>query len=202
MNGELVEITADRVDEAVGVLSRAFVASPLVRFLAGEIVTGDDPRMREWWRFSCAVRTELGWPLLGIESGSRLVAVMGLSLPGEPQWPPSLHDAYRSLLDALGPEGSARLEEYGPAAESHRITEPHHYLGLIGVEPTEQGRGHSRPLMEEAHRMSEADPQSTGIGLDTDTESNVALYEHFGYEVTERLDVLGQPVWCMFRPNP
>ena len=201
MTRRVVPIPADRLDEVVGVLSRAFVASPLVRFLAGEDVTADDPRMREWWRFSCAVRTHLDWPLLGIKSGDRLVAVMGLSLPGEPQWPSSLRDAYQRLLDVLGPASAARLDEYGPAAESHRITEPHHYLGFIGVEPTEQGRGHSRPLMEEALRISEADPQSIGIGLDTDTESNVELYEHFGYRVTEVLDVLGQPVWCMFRRN-
>jgi hypothetical protein len=93
------------------------------------------------------------------------------------------------------------LDEYGPVAESHRITEPHHYVGFIGVELAEQGRGHSRPLMEEAHRISEADSQSIGIGLDTDTESNVGLYEHFGYLVTEILDVFGQPLWCMFRRN-
>jgi ribosomal protein S18 acetylase RimI-like enzyme len=196
----LVEIRADRVDEAVGVLSRAFLASPLVRFLAGEDLTGDDPRMREWWRFSCAVRTELDWPLLGVEVDGRLVAAMGLSLTGTPEWPASLDAAYGRLLDALGPAGSARLEQYGPAAESHRITEPHYYLGFIGVEPSKQGRGYSRPLMDEAHRLSDADPLSTGIGLDTDTGSNVALYEHFGYRVTEILDVLDQPVWCMFRP--
>ena len=189
------------MDEAVGVLSRAFLASPLVRFLAGEDVTAADPRMAEWWRFSCAVRTELGWPLLGVEVNGRLVAAMGLSLTAGPEWPDSLHAAYSCLLGILGPAGAARLDEYGPAAASHRITEPHHYLGFIGVEPTEQGRGHSRPLMDEAHRRSEADPLSTGIGLDTDTEPNVALYQHFGYEVTEVLDVLGQPVWCMFRPN-
>ncbi len=196
----LVEIRADRVDEAVGVLSRAILASPLVRFLVGEGVTGDDSRMCEWWRFSCAVRTELDWPLFGVEVDGRLVAAMGLSLTGTPEWPASLDAAYGRLLDVLGPAGSARLEQYGPAAESHRITEPHYYLGFIGVEPSEQGRGYSRPLMGEAHRLSDADPLSTGIGLDTDTGSNVALYEHFGYRVTEILDVLGQPVWCMFRP--
>jgi hypothetical protein len=45
----VVAIPADQLDEAVGVLSRVFSASPLVRFLAGEDVTADDPRMREWW---------------------------------------------------------------------------------------------------------------------------------------------------------
>ena len=106
MSGKLVEITPARMDEAVGVLSRAFLASPLVRFLAGEDVTADDPRMREWWRFSCAVRTDLGWPLLGVEHegiGGRL----GVYVEVPREVAGRIHDAVQRAVQGhdVGPLG-------------------------------------------------------------------------------------------------
>jgi predicted acetyltransferase len=64
-----------------------------------------------------------------------------------------------------------------------------------------RGFGHAGQLLREFHRISEATSGSTGVSLDTQLPGNLAIYRHFGYEITAEA-VLGDiPTWMMFRPN-
>jgi hypothetical protein len=47
--------------------------------------------------------------------------------------------------------------------------------------------------------MSDADARSRGIGLDTNTQKNVAMYEHFGYKVLASSEVGPVSLWSMFK---
>lgn len=46
------------------------------------------------------------------------------------------------------------------------------------------------------------DAEGTAAYLETDKEENVGFYERYGFVVTGRDFVLGQPNWYMARPRP
>jgi ribosomal protein S18 acetylase RimI-like enzyme len=59
--------------------------------------------------------------------------------------------------------------------------DPHHYLFIVGVEPSQQGRGHGRAML--AALNARADASGLPCYLETDRESSVRLYESVGYRV-------------------
>lgn len=104
-------------------------------------------------------------------------------------------------------EGFAFFNQYMRFTTSVRPKQPHHYLIFIGIAPEAQGRGIGRDILEEIHEKVDADPESLGIGLDTENEANVAYYEKFGYKLIEKRAINQVTVYAMFRyshqnPNP
>ncbi|MGH3500480.1 MAG: GNAT family N-acetyltransferase, partial [Nocardioidaceae bacterium] len=61
-------------------------------------------------------------------------------------------------------------------------TDPHWYLGTIGVDPASQGQGHAAALLRS--QLRRVDEQSMPSYLESTKISNVDLYEHFGFTVT------------------
>ena len=55
--------------------------------------------------------------------------------------------------------------------------------------------------MSQVHAMSEQDPQSCGVGLETQTEQNVAYYQRFGYQIYRIAELDDMKTWFMFRPD-
>ncbi len=80
--------------------------------------------------------------------------------------------------------------------------EPHFYLDNIGVMPSARGKGLSSKLIRPILEM--ADSQKTIAYTDTVTRSNVALYEHFGFQCVEERAIpgTGLTVWALRRPIP
>lgn len=76
---------------------------------------------------------------------------------------------------------------------------PYLYLAVIGVAPGFQGRGFGgtllRALFEECGKMSRS------VYLETETEENVRMYEHFGFRTARRITLPGidLPMWQMVR---
>jgi GNAT superfamily N-acetyltransferase len=200
-NPKLVLLGRDRRQEAVSVLVPAFLDDPLFEFIMGRKPDAADPCIQDFFAFSCEVRYDLDWPLLGVEQNGRLVGVAGIDEPGHKDWPDSLTQTYFSLSKCIGPQATARLEEYAVKPDQHRPNAPHFYLGVIGVHPAHQGKGLSRILMDDIHARSESHAESTGVALDTTKSANVSYYEHFGYRTTGVDDVGGVTVTTMFRPN-
>ena len=69
----------------------------------------------------------------------------------------------------------------------------HWTLGPIAVDPAHRGRGFAsrliRPMLERA------DDGGVPVYLSSNTEENIALYEHFGFKVKERADMPGVDGW-------
>ncbi|MFC5907233.1 GNAT family N-acetyltransferase [Streptacidiphilus monticola] len=65
--------------------------------------------------------------------------------------------------------------------------EPHWYLYVIGVRPEHQGAGLSSRLLRP--RLDAADAAGLPAYLESSNLRNVPLYEHFGFEVTGRLQL-------------
>jgi len=80
------------------------------------------------------------------------------------------------------------------------LTQPHHYLFILGVDPPEQGRGHGRTMLTALN--ARADASKVPCYLETDRETSVRLYERVGYRVITdaRLPAVGDlRMWTMRR---
>ncbi len=82
-----------------------------------------------------------------------------------------------------------------------QITAGRHYVYLLvlGVKTAHQGKGLGGSLLRAL--MEDCDGQGLPIYLETETEENVLLYEHFGFRVVNRIDLakLHVPMWEMIR---
>ena len=198
---EIVDIPHERLDEATEVLARAFEDYPLMCFIFAD--SGDDYGrcLRDVMRFTCHARLVRGNSLKGVEKAGRLVAVACIDHPEEKPWPDALEEAYNTMLEGLGEQAAERMGRFGEIVGGHHPQGPHFYVVALGVLPDAQGQSYGRALLNLVHRMSEEHALSTGVGLDTETATNVPLYQHCGYEITgeDALDVVS--IWFMFRPN-
>jgi ribosomal protein S18 acetylase RimI-like enzyme len=76
---------------------------------------------------------------------------------------------------------------------------PHVYLLLLGVRTASQGKGLGGSLLRAL--IEDCDERDLAIYLETETEENVRLYEHFGFELIKKIDLknLRVPMWEMVR---
>ena len=73
------------------------------------------------------------------------------------------------------------------------------YLLVIGVAPAFQGQGFGGKLLRAL--IKESERTGTPLYLETETESNVRLYERFGFVVVKEivLPIINLPMWEMTR---
>jgi GNAT superfamily N-acetyltransferase len=73
------------------------------------------------------------------------------------------------------------------------------YVLVVGVVTERQGKGFGRKLIDTAIEKSEREGHH--LYLETETEENVTVYEHFGFRLIKRvtLPILELPMWEMVR---
>lgn len=83
--------------------------------------------------------------------------------------------------------------------ERRHPKEPHYYLFTVGVVPEDQGRGYGRALL--APLLDLCESQGMPGYLETAKESNIAIYERYGFRVLTRFNLPfgGPTVWTMWR---
>ncbi len=84
-------------------------------------------------------------------------------------------------LDGI-PRG-LRIIAYMDALHERALPEPHYTLSLIGVDPSAQGRGLGRRLLEPI--VERCDHERLPMYVDTAQAHNVPFYERFGFVVHE-----------------
>jgi ribosomal protein S18 acetylase RimI-like enzyme len=114
------------------------------------------------------------WPLPAPPLGLQLRTLLGQGLRVARSWGRIFHE-----LGAVHPE------------------RPHWYLAVVGVDPSQQGRGLGARLLEEF--VEQVDRDAEPAYLETDRFENLAFYETFGFRVESELPVQGVPVWQMWR---
>jgi ribosomal protein S18 acetylase RimI-like enzyme len=102
------------------------------------------------------------------------------------------------IVRGVGLGSTMRLFKWMPRWAKHDPSEPHVHFGPFGVNPERQRQGIGSTML--AHFCEHVDGSKAAAYLETDTESNVALYRRFGWEVTAEEKVLGVPNWFMWRP--
>jgi GNAT superfamily N-acetyltransferase len=189
-----------RPADAVAVLCDAFRDYPVMRYVLGP-ADDFDRRLERLIGFFVAARADREEPVLGIADAEALVAVALVTPPASGPAPDALAARRDVVWAELGADARRRYDTYGAAAGQFAVPGPHHHLNMIGVRRSHLGRGLARTLIDAVHNLAQAHPSSEGVSLTTETASNVALYEHFGYRVRGRARVAdGLDTWMMFRP--
>ena len=76
---------------------------------------------------------------------------------------------------------------------------PHWYLALLAVEPQYQKQGYAGKLLR--GMLDEIDKEGSPAYLETDSEKNYLMYQHFGFEIIDEfvLPKAGIRLWAMLR---
>jgi ribosomal protein S18 acetylase RimI-like enzyme len=78
---------------------------------------------------------------------------------------------------------------------------PYIHLSILGVDPTQQGKGYGGALLR--HIIHLAEKRGVAVTLETCTQKNKELYEHFGFEVIGELPRPDGTRWFgMMRKTP
>src|SRR5262249_11882089 len=79
--------------------------------------------------------------------------------------------------------------------------EAHLYLHVVGVHPSQKGRGLGGALLRQAAMI--ADAAGVPSHLETSNPDNLGLYRRFGYEVKQEITSHGgAPIWTMTTEGP
>ncbi len=99
-----------------------------------------------------------------------------------------------TLTSPVREESLSVLEEM----DRYHIEEPHWYLPMIGVDPSQQGQGIGAALLQ--HALSKCDEASLPAYLESSNPANVPLYERHGFSVLGTIQVgSSPPVFPMLR---
>jgi len=77
------------------------------------------------------------------------------------------------------------------------------YVMVVGVDPEHQRQGHGGTLLRAL--IEESDRSGVPLYLETETEDNRRMYEHYGFQLLSEiaLPVVGLPMWELLRePAP
>jgi GNAT superfamily N-acetyltransferase len=174
---------------AVATLVEAFVADPMIRYLAPEDT--DYPTFAEAF-FGCLfdLRAHGGGEVRVTDDVS---AVSLWNPPGGNRLGAGHVDAMfdehvSPLLDAAGHERMRLFDETLTTIHPH---EPHWYLGVVGVRRERRGQGLGGAVI----RAILDDPIAMGLPayLVTATERNLAIYGRLGFDVVAETDIHGGP---------
>jgi len=120
--------------------------------------------------------------------------------------PPNVQPNEVAVMDVLQSSVSeARLHEVFSMFEqmgAFHPSEPHWYLPMIGVNPSEQGRGVGSALLRKG--LARCDADGLPAYLEATSLRNISLYERFGFEAVGRIQTkTSPPIIPMFRqPQP
>ena len=89
--------------------------------------------------------------------------------------------------------------EYAAMLHHRYANVPHWYLSPIGVDPKLQGKGYGSNLLKSM--LSRIDQEHLPCFVETQSQKNVSLYEHFGFHVVDKNNIPGTDLthWAMLR---
>jgi ribosomal protein S18 acetylase RimI-like enzyme len=170
---------------AVSLLTRAFKDDPYMGYVLEDLrMLGEQECcLQAIMDYSLAIRERPDWPIFAAWEGKLLCGVPLISLPLECEWPAALEKQYGQVKTILGPRGAMRLERYGEITQKERPADQHLFLGVLGVDPTAQGRGHGRKLLDTVQEYSDNFPGSVGVFLDTENPAYLSYYQYCGFKL-------------------
>jgi GNAT superfamily N-acetyltransferase len=102
------------------------------------------------------------------------------------------------FLGVFGIQGAARVMGIMDFIETHHPREPHWYLQAIGTDPAKQGKGFGGVIIR--RQLARADAAGQPAYLESSKETNIPIYQNFGFEVTGEVTLPGGPtIWPMWR---
>lgn len=102
------------------------------------------------------------------------------------------------MQEALDDDQIASTWDLQTALEAAKPAEPHWHLRLIGVDPTQRGRGRGSALL--AYWLDRCDDRAETAYLESANPRNLSLYRRHGFEVLDVVEVEDvPPVFPMHR---
>ena len=195
------QLTLSDVATAASVISEAFIDDPLCTFMLpfrhGRVKT-----LRKFFRIYGELNIQRG---SGYGSGTPLQGVAFWEFPDQAELSISIKAVgkFLPLIFSMYPFGYIRAKNILNQIEAlHKkyAHEPHFYLDNLGVLASARGKGISSKLIRPFLEL--ADDQKVPTFTDTVTRSNVAIYEHFGFQTMETATIpkTGLTVWALRRP--
>jgi ribosomal protein S18 acetylase RimI-like enzyme len=91
------------------------------------------------------------------------------------------------------------FNKYANAVHKRHAPSRHWFLQSLGVDPVFQGKGHASTLLRAMFAI--IDKEDLPCYLDTQTEKNVSMYQHYGFKVVEEFKIPGTEFrnWAMLR---
>ena len=202
MTARVLQLNVNNAPDAVDVLCDAFAKYPVMHFVLDAGSEGYATRLREFVNFAVMARVYRGEFVFGIADDAGLQGVATVSRPHVSGTPPELMALRENLWNAAGAPSRARYEAYNKATTPFMPLEPHLHINMLGVRHAAHGMGYARKLLDHVHMFSRDDPDSSGVSLETETETNVPFYQHFGYRLVGQVEVApGLTSWGFFRLN-
>jgi ribosomal protein S18 acetylase RimI-like enzyme len=179
------------VEPAVRTLVRAFADYPMTR--QGLARDGYLDRLTRYHRLFLS---EIGLPhgRVWVTDDHSAVAVWTT-----PKTPPDVFAPLAGRLREIAGERAEVAAKYEQAMAIFRPHPPVWFLGVVGVDPDQQGQGLGRAVI--APGLAAADEDDSPAFLETQDPANVGFYESLGFEVVAELDLPanGPKHWAMHR---
>lgn len=188
------EVSPEDIPSVYGALARAFEDDPVTEFLFPDF-TSRITRLRAFYRLMMPMLFSHG--CFYTDEGLRGGAIWQRPLP--PRVGP-LRMALTLTRTGWVLRGRTRAGmALGRAIEAMRVRRPHWYLGILGTQPADQGRGIGSALI--APVLERCDRTGEFAYLESSKAANLPFYERHGFEVMGEVRVPGGPVlWPMLRP--
>lgn len=192
-----VHATAADLAAVTEVLTAAFADDPIQQWLFAPAAEPDAGR-RALFEIFVQDYFWLGHTYVVADHAGLAGAALWAPPDRDPLQGDRVHDLLAALAPHLGDETFPRLGELA-RTHDHRPAEPHFYLGVLGVDPTRQSRGHGATLLAPA--LAECDRTGTVAHLESSNERNIGFYERHGFRVVDayRCGGDGPPMTMMTR---
>lgn len=181
-------------DALAGTLARAFHDDPLICFLLPDPA---DQKTKFASLFKLLFKLGLPYGACDVTTGYEAAALW--RPPNQwhiPIWQYVTNGA--AFLSLFGVGGAGRVMGIMDHIEKHHPHEPHWYLQVIGTDPAKQGKGFGGVVMRRS--LEKCDAQQMPAYLESSKDSNIPIYQSFGFEVTGELKIPGggptiYPMW-------
>ncbi|MFN7259850.1 MAG: GNAT family N-acetyltransferase [Cyclobacteriaceae bacterium] len=171
----------------VGILTQAFWNEPHINWFAG---THNNKKQRVEALMSFVFEKRLPNGEVFITNDSQAVAVWRNDTATK--FSISLTLEYLKFLWIYGYKRVMDINRYEKSVHSrYPKDKSNYYLWMLGTSNQSQGKGLGSHLMN--YMLRDAAKNGIDTYLETATESNVALYQHKGFELYDQMEVVGEP---------
>jgi len=181
-------------DALAATLGRAFHDDPLICFLLRDEASRPArlPRL-----FKLLFKLGLPYGACDVTSGFEAAALW--RPPSQwhiPLWQYVTNGA--EFLGLFGLGGAAHVMSVMDVIERRHPKEPHWYLQAIGTDTQKQGKGYGGVVIR--RHLAVADEARMPCYLESSKETNIPIYQSFGFEVTGEINLPDGPtLWPMWR---
>ncbi len=181
-------------------IARAFATDPLMQVFFPGPAVGRNASVARFMGLLMRARLAIGAPCLVAAGSGRIGGIVMGYAPDHAAWPEDVQAEWGGFV-ASTPNLGDRFEDYDRATAPYEQSRPHHYLGVLAVDPDLQGAGLGARLIGAFCALADSDPASAGVALDTSNPDNLAWYARFGFRVLGSGPVGPATVWSLFRPS-